>query len=105
MNTLILFWHGIKSNELKNMTRRAGFQFDEVIFIESHWMTALEELGYIKTENFSPDAGISYLVITNGAEHNQLVPVIAKLQASGAKYEVYEFFYCELRKLWPLNSN
>jgi len=101
MKTLILFWYGSTSSELEKLARRAGFQFNEVILVDSHWMTPPPNLDCVKTENFRPVQDASYVVITNGAEHNQLVPVIAKLEACQAEFEVYEFFYGELRKFWP----
>ncbi len=105
MKALIIFWYGANSPELPRMARRVGFQFDNVIRISSHWMTDPQELCCVKAQDFQPTPGSSYVVITNKAEHNQLVPVIAKLQKVGAEYAVYEFYYRELRKLWPLDSN
>jgi len=99
---LIQFWFGSITTEIIDLARQEGFQFDQVITIDSHWMTPPDKLDYVIINDFNPSAYHSYVVITNKAEHNQLIPVIAKLTLCGADFEAYEFFDKQLRQLWPL---
>jgi len=102
VKTLIQFWFGAITNEIIDLARRQGFQFDSVITIGSHWMTPPENHDFITVSDFNPRPDCFYYLITNRAEHNQLIPVIAKLMLCGANFESYRFFDKELRRSWPL---
>ncbi|MFZ5364782.1 MAG: hypothetical protein ACOZBH_01105 [Patescibacteria group bacterium] len=102
MTTLILFWSGGCHTELKLLAERAGFQFESVLIIGSHWMTPPAHLHCVEVGDFAPEPSCRYIILVNKAEHNQTVPVIAKLTAVSAEFEVYDFYYGDMVRLWPL---
>lgn len=102
MSTLVLFWCGVAISELLELARMHELEFDDVIVINSHWLTPRHDLRCIHAQEFTPASDRKYIVaVTAEADHMQTIPVIATLSRSGAEFAAYEFFYRDLRQIFP----